>query len=78
MIDREEKHFLDFIQMVSKLEPIEYCAICKILGVPLIDAEGGPLEFDATLENVLDKFLEMKKKPRRQLMKMLRDCTGGR
>lgn len=35
-------------------------------------------QFDVLLEEVLDKFCEMGRKPRRQLIKVLREATSGR
>lgn len=74
MISKEKK-FQDFLNAVSKLEPIEYCGLCKILCVPMIDENKEALPFDTTLEQVINKFLGMSRKPRRQLMKVLRDLT---
>ena len=71
MISKEKK-FQEFLSVVSRLEPAEYCGLCKILCVPMIDENKDPLPFDTTLEQVMDKFLEMSRKPRRQLMKVLR------
>lgn len=69
---RKEKTFLEFVEIVSKLEPIEFFGLCRILKVDIVDAEGGDREFDVMLEDLMDRFLAMKKKPRRQLMEMLR------
>lgn len=69
-----EKSFLEFVEIVSKLEPVEYCGLCKVLCVEMFDGET-PKPFDKTLEECMDKFLGMNRKPRRQLMKVLRDAT---
>lgn len=72
MFQRKEKKFAQFIQMISHLDAVEFLGVCKILKVPLIDEKGEDLPFDALLEGVLDGFLGMKKKPRKQLLEMLR------
>lgn len=84
MISKEKK-FQEFLSAVSKLEPAEYCGLCKILCVPMIDENKDPLPFDTTLEQVMDRFLTMGRKPRRQLMKVLKalmendkDGTGSK
>lgn len=71
---REERRFEEFLRLLTKLEPVEYLGICKILEVPLNDGENAR-GFDETLREVMDKFEIMKKKPRHQLMSMLRDLT---
>ena len=65
------------MRTVSKLEPAEYCGLCKILMVPLKDEDGNPLPFDVSLERLMDNFLGMKKKPRRQLMALLAVLARG-
>lgn len=84
MISKEKK-FQEFLSAVSKLEPAEYCGLCKILCVPMIDENKDLLPFDTTLEQVMDRFLTMGRKPRRQLMKVLKalmendkDGTGSK
>lgn len=71
MFQKKEKRFLEFVTLVSKLEAAEYCGLCKILGVSLLQGEE-PRTFEESLGELMDKFLGMKKKPRRQLMEMLR------
>ena len=71
MISKEKK-FQEFLSVVSKLEPVEYCGLCKVLCVPMVDENKEALSFDTTLEQVMDKFLGMSRKPRRQLMKVLK------
>ena len=68
----KEKNFQDFLSAVSKLEPAEYCGLCKILCVPMVDENKEAIPFDATLEQVMERFLTMNRKPRRQLMKVLK------
>ncbi len=71
-MSKEEKNFEEFLQLVSKLEPVEYCGLCKILCVPLYDENNEPRAFDVTLKEAMDQFLVAPRKPRRQLMKVLR------
>lgn len=74
---KKEKRFLEFVELVSRLEPSEYFGLCKILGVQMYDEKAAPREFADTLEDVLDSFLKMKKGPRRQLMTLLRGAIKG-
>lgn len=69
---RNEKRLMEFVTLISKMEPQEYCGVCKILGVKLFNEEKEPRAFEETLSELIDKFLKMKKKPRRELMKVLK------
>lgn len=69
---RNEKRLMEFITLISKMEPQEYCGVCKILGVELFGEDNEPRTLDDTISELIDKFLEMKKKPRRELMKLLK------
>lgn len=77
MFDSKEKKFREFLEILSKLEPIEYIGLCKILGVDVVNENGEPLDFQVTLGKVMNAFLKMKKKPRNQLMEMLRASQKG-
>ena len=70
----KEERFMRFVEMISKLEPVEYCGLCQVLCVDLFDG-GNPKPFDKTLEECMDEFLKMKKGPRKQLMRMLEEAT---
>lgn len=69
--------FKEFVELVSKMDPIEYCALCRILCVELYGEDKEPRTFEVTFEEVMDSFLKMKKKPRKQLMATLRAGLGG-
>ncbi len=75
-MNSKEKNFQDFLECVSRLEPVEYCGLCKIMCVPLYNQNNEPRAFDVTLKEVMDKFTEMPRKPRRQLMKVLKSVGG--
>ena len=42
------------------------------------DKNKEPRSFEDTFEEVMEKFLDMKKKPQRQLMKMLKTLRSGK
>lgn len=71
-----EKEFLQFINLVAKLDHIEFLGIAQIFTVPLITKEEGkekPIErpFEDMLSDVLDKFIELPKKKRKEIFKLL-------
>ena len=77
-MNKKEKKFYDFLEIVSRLEAVEYCGLCKILCVKIKDKNKEPRSFEDTFEEVMEKFLDMKKKPQRQLMKMLKTLRSDK
>lgn len=72
MFGTKVRKFQEFVELITKLEPVEYCGLCKVMCVNMIGENGEPLPFDETLEAVLDKFLKLKKKPKNEILEMLR------
>ena len=75
--NRQAKRLLDFVTGISKLKAAEFCGVCKIMGVAISDEkeeEMRPLE--DIMNDLMDSFLKMKKKPRQELMKMLGIISG--
>lgn len=91
-----EKDFEFFVKNLPKLEPVEFCGLAKILGVPmyktleelnltvdelknksneeLIEIENRmnvPLE--EVLEKMMDKFLELPRRRRKEINKILKE-----
>lgn len=71
-----EKEFLQFINLVAKLDHVEFFGIAQILTVPLvvkIEGEEKPKEreFEEIFSDILDKFIELPKKRRKELLKLL-------
>lgn len=71
-----EKEFLQFINLVAKLDHIEFFGIAQILTVPLVVKEEGndkpkEREFEEIFSDILDKFIELPKKKRKDIVKLL-------
>lgn len=71
-----EQEFLQFINLIAKLDHIEFFGIAQILTVPLVikedDSEKAKeREFEEIFSDVLDKFIELPKKRRKELIKLL-------
>lgn len=79
-----EKDFEAFIKGLPNLEPIEFCGLAKILGVRLDEEEKDennkpiPRQIDKVLEEVMDKYLELSKKRRKEINRMLKDIKRGK
>ena len=71
-----EQEFLHFINLIAKLDHIEFFGIAQILTVPLVvkedDSEKAKeREFEEIFSDVLDKFIELPKKKRKDIVKLL-------
>lgn len=66
------KNFQEFIVEVSKLEAIEFLGLTKIFKISLVDEGGNPREFELLLSDVLDGYLKIGRKQRRELLKVLK------
>lgn len=66
------KNFQEFIVEVSKLEAIEFLGLTKIFKISLVDEGGNPRDFELLLSDVLDGYLKIGRKQRRELLKVLK------
>lgn len=67
---RLERDFEQFVRLLPKLEPAEFCGIMTILGAKFPEENE-----EANLENIMnaafDKFLTMRTKQRKELIKVM-------
>lgn len=96
-----EKDFEFFVKSLPNLEPIEFCGLAKILGVPMVyqeklvdfkEEDYKKMEWeekteyvaqfnrpmDKILEEVMDKYLALPKRQRREINQMLKDIQRGK
>ena len=71
-----EQEFLQFISLIAKLDNMEFLGIAQILTVPLVVKENDnekakEREFEEIFSDVLDKFIELPKKKRKDIVKLL-------
>lgn len=74
---RLEKDFEQFVRLLPKLEPAEFCGIMTILGAKFPEEKE-----EVNLENIMnmafDKFLTMRSKQRKELLKVMQAaCKKG-
>lgn len=81
---RLEKDFEAFVRNLPNLEPIEFCGLAKILKVRLdefdrtVDDKPVPRSMDKVLEEIMDKYLELSKRQRKEINQMLKDIKRGK
>lgn len=79
-----EKDFEFFVRNLPNLQPIEFCGLAKILNVRLDEEEKDenekpiPRPMDKILEDVMDKYLALSKKRRKEINQLLKDIKRGK
>ena len=79
-----EKDFEFFVRNLPQLQPIEFCGLAKILGVRLDELDKTeddkpiPRPIDKVLEEVMDKFLALSRRQRKEINQMLKDIKRGK
>ena len=73
MKTRKETDFREFIYLLAGLTPVEQCGVAKILRVPFAK-DGSHREFSEVYSDMLDTFLSLNKKQRRNLLSILREA----
>lgn len=68
---RKEKDFEQFVRALPKLEPIEFYGLATLLGAGCEEDK-----LDEILEKMMDRFLELKKRKRREILQILKDARG--
>lgn len=66
------KIVIDFLELVTQLEPIEFVGLSKILCVPLVNQKNEPREFEDILSDMIDKFISTRRKQRKDIIKVLK------
>ena len=81
-VDRNpsEKNLEKFMLEISKLGPIEFLGLAKIFNIELFEDEGEkqPRDFEAVLSEVLDKYIQLSRRQRRTIMKLIKSANLGK
>lgn len=96
-----EKDFEFFVKNITKLEPVEFCGLAKVMGVPTLrglheigltveELKKIPKEKyeeiqtvlmipgEEILEKMMDRFLGLSKKRRKEINQILKDIQRGK
>lgn len=68
------RQFKEFLTLLTKLEPIEFYGLCKVLCIQL-EVDNEPRPFEKILDDILTKFPALNRKQRRDIIKVLRGCA---
>lgn len=68
----------EFIRCVSLLSEIEFLGVAKILTVSIVKEDHTPRAADEILGDMIDTFVFLNRKKRRDLMKVLKQITKKR
>lgn len=69
-----EKGLIEFVDLISRLNAIEFLGILKLLEVPLLDDknENKEREFHELVSDMIDRFITLNRKQRREIVSILR------
>ena len=66
------KTVINFLELVTQLEPIEFVGLSKILCVSLVNQKNEPRNFEDILSDMIDKFISTGRKQREDIIKVLK------
>lgn len=69
--------FISFIEEVSKLSEIEFIGLARLLCVPILN-EDKERPFEDILSDILDTFLLLNKKKRKEFLKMVQQANKSK
>ncbi len=69
------KRFLKFTENISKLSEIEFLGLVKMMNIKIYKENNEPKNFEEMLSDVLDNFLIIKEKPRKEIEKIIAIST---
>lgn len=71
-----ERNLLEFISLLSQLEEAEVMGVANILGVPIMNEDGKePREGTDILSDMIDKFILMQRRARKELIGVMRTAN---
>lgn len=73
----KKKQFDIFVQLIAKLEAIEFIGLAKILCVELVDNNKKIKDFYDIFKDMSDKFSTLGHKQRREIISILKQNNGS-
>lgn len=74
MFKQSEKQFQRFIMLLCNLSPVEMCGVAHMLGISFGTKENHR-EFHEVYEDILDRFLELNRRQRKNLIKIIAEAV---
>ncbi len=68
----------NFINIISKLQPVEFMGLARVLKVPLFTGEGEarePRNFTDVFSDVLESFSKSGRARRREILKLIKNAA---
>ena len=72
------KEIDSFINIISKLQPVEFMGLARVLKVPLFTGEGEarePRDFTDVFSDVLESFSKSGRARRREILKLIKNAA---
>ena len=65
-----------FLNLLVKLNPIEFAGFCKVMGVQMVNEEKDPLPAQQLINELLNKYYHSDRQKRRRILRVLRTAGG--
>lgn len=78
MVFKKKNLVEDFTIALSKMEAIEFLGVCKVLGIEMVKKDGAPRKFNELLWEVVQKFIALNRKEKKELVKLVRAVNKNR
>lgn len=74
----KSKELIEFLELVGRLEPIEFGGILKIMNINIIDKNKKLRDFEDLISDLIDKFCIIGRKQKRDILKILKYTLENR
>ena len=70
--ENRSKHLIRFIEKITKLEPIYFIGVARILNITITGANGEVRALEEIMSDVIDKFISYNRTQRKNLYKIIK------
>lgn len=71
-----DRQIITFLNLLVKLNPIEFAGFCKVMGIQMVNEEKEPLPAQQLINELLNKYYQSDRAKRRRILKVLRTAGG--
>lgn len=76
-MDKTNKTVEKFIELILRLEPIEFIGLSKILCIKIVDDKMEPRPSEDIMCDMIDKFGSINRKKRKEILNIMKSAGKG-
>ena len=75
-----DSEILEFTQLITKLDPIEFLGIDNILQIQLLNPvkNNAPREFEELFSDIIDRYITLSRAPRKEILDIMRQANKSK